>query len=86
MTVERITVSLPAAIRADVQQAADDAGIPLSTAVAEALSSWLRHQHLGTWLAEYQAGHGAFTEDELRALAEEKGVPYVPPRRKRSAA
>lgn len=86
MTVERITVSLPATIRADAQEAADAAGIALSTVVAEALSSWLRNQHLGMWLAEFQQEHGAFTEAELIAIAAEKGVDYVPPRHKRSAA
>lgn len=43
--------------------------------------SWMRGRLVDTWLAEYQAEHGAFSEDELRALAEESGVPYLPPGR-----
>jgi hypothetical protein len=34
-----------------------------------------------SWLGEHQAAHGAFSEEELRALASEAGVPYVGPTR-----
>lgn len=43
-------------------------------------------QLVDAWLAEHQATHGAFDEDELRALAEDAGVPYVAAGRSRSAA
>ena len=36
---------------------------------------------LDAWLAEHQAAHGEFDEDELRAIAAAAGVPYVPPGR-----
>jgi hypothetical protein len=34
------------------------------------------------WLVEHQAEHGAFDEDELRRLAAEVGVHYLPPRKR----
>ena len=42
--------------------AAEEQGVPFS---------------VDAWLAEHQAVHGAFSEEELRALAAEAGVPYV---------
>jgi hypothetical protein len=86
MTVERVTISLPAEIRAAAQTAADAAGVPFSSAVAEALSAWVRGRLVDAWLDEYEAEHGAFTEAELQSIAIEAGVPYVPPKRTRSAA
>lgn len=69
-----------------MQAAAERAGLPLSAVVSEALAGWVRGQLVDAWLAEHQATHGAFDEQELRALAEEAGVPYVPPGRGRAAA
>ena len=86
MTTERVTVSLPAELRQAVQKVADDAGIPFSMAVSVALSAWIRGQLVDTWLLAHQAEHGVFDEDELRALAVEAGVPYVPAGQARSAA
>jgi hypothetical protein len=86
MTVERVTISLPSDIRAAAQRAADAAGLPFSTAVAEALSTWVRGRLVDAWLDEFEAEHGAFTETELESIAAEAGVPYVPPKRSRSAA
>jgi hypothetical protein len=74
----RVTVSLPLELHRAAQQAADAAGVPFSTVVAGALAGWLRGQLVDAWLAEHQAKHGAFSEDELRAVAAEAGVPYVP--------
>lgn len=86
MSTERVTVSLPAELRQAVQKVADESGIPFSAAVSGALSAWIRGQLVDAWLADHQAEHGAFEEDELRALAVEAGVPYVPAGRARSAA
>lgn len=49
--------------------------------VADALAAWLRGRLVDAWLTEYQSSHGAFTEDELRVLAADAGVPYLPPGR-----
>lgn len=86
MTTERVTVSLPADVRRAAQAAADEAGVPFSNVVAGALSGWLRGRLVDQWLAEHQAAHGAFTEEELRALADGAGIAYLPPGRSETAA
>ncbi|GAA5145194.1 hypothetical protein GCM10023321_02710 [Pseudonocardia eucalypti] len=80
-TTERVTVSLPDEVRQAAQRIAAERGVSFSSLVSEALVSWMRGRLVDTWLAEYQAEHGAFSEEELRALAEESGVPYLPPGR-----
>ncbi len=79
MSVERITVSLPAEVKESAQRMAEQAGVPLSTVVAEALQAWTRGRLTDAWLAEYQDEFGEFTEDELRDIATETGAVYVPP-------
>jgi post-segregation antitoxin (ccd killing protein) len=86
MTTARVTITLPAELRQAAQDAADNAGVPFSTVVSEALAAWVRGRLVDTWLAEHQAEHGAFDEDELRMLASEAGVPYVPAGRSRRIA
>lgn len=81
MTTERVTVSLPAEVRRAAQQIAQDNDVPFSAVVTEALAGWLRGRLVDAWLAEFQSSHGAFGEDELRELAAEAGVPYLPPGR-----
>lgn len=80
-TVERVTVSLPPEVRQTTQRIADDLGTSFSAVVAEALMGWVKGRLVDAWLAEHQAAHGAFDEDELRALARNAGVPYLPPGR-----
>jgi post-segregation antitoxin (ccd killing protein) len=86
MTTARVTVTLPAELRQAAQEAADSAGVPFSAVVSDALAGWVRGQLVDAWLAEHQTAHGAFDEDELRALAEDAGVPYVPAGRSRRPA
>ncbi|MPZ89659.1 MAG: hypothetical protein GEU81_16685 [Nitriliruptorales bacterium] len=86
MTTARVTITLPAELRQAAQGAADRAGVPFSAVVSDALAAWVRGRLVDAWLAEHQVAHGAFDEDELRALAEDAGVPYVPARRSRRAA
>lgn len=78
---ERVTVSLPEDVRRSAQRIADDLGLSFSAVVADALTGWMRGRLVDAWLAEHQAEHGRFDEDELRALATEAGVPYLPPGR-----
>lgn len=78
---ERVTVSLPAEVRQTAQQVADGLGTSFSSVVADALTGWLRGRLVDAWLADHQAAHGAFDEDELRRLADDAGVPYLPPGR-----
>lgn len=81
MTTERVTVSLPEDVRRTGQRIADELGMSFSAVVSEALSGWLRGRLVDAWLAEHQAEHGAFQEEELRVLAEQAGVPYLTPGR-----
>ncbi len=85
-TTERVTVSLPTEVRRAAQRVAEATGVPFSAVVQDALATWLRTRLVDAWLAEHQAAHGAFSEDELRALAAETGVPYLLPTARRSAA
>lgn len=82
MTIERVTVSLPAELRQAAQRAADANGSAFSSVVADALRSWVRGQRIDELLADYEREHGVFTEDELRAMAFEMGLPHVAPQRK----
>lgn len=68
---------MPEDVRRASQCIADELGLSFSAVVAEALTGWLRARLVDAWLAEHQAEHGAFDEDELQALAAEAGVPYL---------
>jgi len=81
MSSERVTVSLPDDVRRAAQRIAEERGTSFSSVVAEALTGWMRGRLVDAWLAEHQAAHGAFDEEELRALAADSGVPYVGPGR-----
>lgn len=81
MSAERVTVSLPEDVRRASQRIADELGLSFSAVVAQALTGWLRARLVDAWLAEHQAEHGAFDEDELQTLAVEAGVPYLAPGR-----
>jgi hypothetical protein len=81
MSTERVTVSWPEDVRRASQSIADECGLSLSAVVAEALTGWLRARLVGAWLAEQQAEHGAFDENERRALVGEVGVPHLAPGR-----
>jgi hypothetical protein len=79
MSAERVTVSLPAELRRGAAEIAEQRGVSFSAVVNEALSAWMRGVLLDAWLVDWQDKHGAFSEDELKALAAETGIPYVPP-------
>ncbi|MGQ0624280.1 MAG: hypothetical protein ACT4PP_06445 [Sporichthyaceae bacterium] len=81
MSTERVTVSITPGLRAAAAQVAEQRGLSFSSVVASALGEWLRGQLVDEWLAEHQAEHGAFTEGELRDLAAQAAVPYLPPGR-----
>lgn len=86
MSAERVTVSLPDDVRRAAQAIAEDRGVSFSAVVAEALTGWMRGRLVDAWLAEHQATHGAFSEEELRALAADAGVPYLGPGREAGSA
>lgn len=78
MSTARVTITLPAELRQAAQDAADTAGTSFSAVVSEALAAWVPSQLVDASLVEHQATHGAFHEDELRAIAADASVPYVP--------
>ncbi|GAA1168539.1 type II toxin-antitoxin system CcdA family antitoxin [Pseudonocardia alaniniphila] len=86
MSSDRVTVSLPAEVRLAAQRVAQEAGVPFSAVVTEALETWVRGRLIDAWLVEYQAEHGAFDEAELREIAAEAGVAYIPPSPSRTVA
>ena len=85
-STERVTVSLPAEVRRAAQRVAEATGVPFSAVVNDALANWLRSRLADAWLTEHQAAHGVFDEEELRSLAAETGVPYLPPTTGRTAS
>jgi predicted transcriptional regulator len=86
MSTDRVTVSLPDDVRRAAQGIAEERGVSFSAVVAEALTGWMRGRLIDAWLAEHQAAHGAFSEEELRALAADAGVPYLGPGRESGSA
>jgi post-segregation antitoxin (ccd killing protein) len=85
MTTARVTVTLPTDLHEAAQHAAHSAGVPFSAVVSDALAAWVRGQLVDAWLAEHQATHGPFGEEELRVLAQDAGVPYLAGGRSRRA-
>jgi hypothetical protein len=85
MTIERVTVSLPAELRQAAQKAADATGTAFSSVVADALLDWVRGRKIDELLAEYEAEAGEITEQEMRDMAKEMGLPHVEKRKARAA-
>ena len=77
---ERVTISLPSEVRHAAQRVAEAQGVPFSTVVQDALGAWLRSRLVDAWLVEFQEHHDAFSEPELARIADDAGVPYIPPR------
>jgi hypothetical protein len=78
MSLERVTVTIPADLWAAGQRFADASGTSFSAVVSAALTTFLRGCLVDDWLALYQAEHGDFGEDELCRIATDAGVPYRP--------
>jgi len=73
MSTARITVTLPLEQVRQIRQSTDN----LSGFVADAVANHLRWQLVRQDLEDYQAEHGAFTDEEVRT-AEEDMTPYLP--------
>jgi predicted transcriptional regulator len=78
MSTERVTVSLPSEVREAAQRIAEETGTSFSGVVTDALLTIVRRRVIDELLAQYEAEHGAFTEDELRRAADDMGLPYIP--------
>ena len=80
MKVVKMSISLSAELGDEVREAARRAGLPLSTWLAEAAAAKLRAEALASYLDEWQAEHGAFTEEELGRAEEDLGLVIDVPR------
>jgi hypothetical protein len=80
MSVEKLSVSMPPEVAAQVRAAALAANQPVSAWVAEALGERLRQEALGELVAGWQAEGGVFTPEELDDARRRLGFdPSVPP-------
>ena len=85
-TTERVTVSLPTEVPQAAKRVAEATGVrsPLSSMTRSPPGCGPGSTMPGSTSAKLHPA--AFSEDELRALAAETGVPCVPPTASRSAA
>jgi hypothetical protein len=57
-----------------IREAAKRSGIPLSAWLADAAARKLRAEALDSFLADWQAEHGSFTEEEIAQAERELGL------------
>jgi hypothetical protein len=69
--VVKRSLSFPEDVFEAVQEEARHEGVPVSTVVTEAARSWLAIRRGLRTVAEYEAEHGAFTEEELAGADKE---------------
>jgi post-segregation antitoxin (ccd killing protein) len=69
MSVDRLSVTVPAELGEAIREVAAQAGISVSSWMSEAAVRQLRHHKLGVALDAWQAENGTFTEAELDAAA-----------------
>lgn len=67
MPVERVTVSIESDLAAAVREAADDDSLNISAWFADAARRRLASRGLRDVIADWEAEHGAFSEQELDA-------------------
>jgi hypothetical protein len=65
MRVDKMSISFEIELGDNVRHAAEKAGKPLSTWLAEAAATKLRAEALAEFLDDWEAENGAFTEEEL---------------------
>jgi len=88
MSIDRLSITMDAALGAAARKAAKRANLSVSAWLAEAAADRLRHEALGGALTAWQSEDGAFTPPELDAAAEALGAatrPTRPPARRRSS-
>lgn len=85
MPVQRFGVSFTPELAAQVQAAAEAAGEPVSTWLAEAARRRFNQDGLLAVVADWEAEHGAFTEEELAESRRRLGLKKPASRRRRSA-
>lgn len=67
MSVERVTVSLESDLASAVREAADDDSLNISAWFADAARRRLASRGLRDVIADWEAEHGTFSEEELDA-------------------
>ena len=75
MRVDKMSISFDVRLGDDVRHAAEKAGKPLSTWLAEAAATKLRAEALAEFLDDWEAEHGAFTAEELAEASRALGLP-----------
>lgn len=73
MVAEKVSISLPEELLARAREAAAERGEPLSLWLRSAVEARLRQYALEAYVRDYEATHGAFTEEELRRADEALG-------------
>jgi hypothetical protein len=66
VAVEKMSISMDAELAEAIRQAAEDDGLSVSAWIARQVDRTIRMRRLDQLLEEYQAEHGAFTDEELR--------------------
>ena len=69
-----MSVSFEATLGDEIRRAAREAGVGLSSWLAEAAARKIRADALREFLDEWEAEHGAFTPDELARAEAELGL------------
>jgi hypothetical protein len=80
MGVRRLSISVPADVEIDIRTAAADAGMPVSAWLAKVAARAARLQDGRRAVREFEAEHGALTEQEkaaARRIVEDMGVAPV---------
>ena len=71
---QRITISIDEDLAVAVRELAEHEHTTISAVVADALRREVRSRGLLAVIADWEAEHGAFTEDELRRAREHLGL------------
>ncbi len=74
MKVDKLSVSFAPNVGDAVREAAHEKGSSISAWLEDAAAAKLRSQALAEYLREWEAEHGALSEDELARAAAELGV------------
>lgn len=74
MPAAKPTISLDPDLRDQIEAAASGAGVSFSAWLAEAARQRLRKERLLGLIAEWEAEHGAFTEEERAEARAELGI------------
>jgi hypothetical protein len=75
VTVERLSISFDDDLADQVRRHAAARGTTISGWLADAARNQLRHDGWDALFADWEAEHGAFTEEELREARAELGLP-----------